>query len=101
DRWHPTVGSRRTGARNTVPRVIFDHGALVPVPSPPTRRTWAFPAPLGAQDIVTSPLTEIITISRHLRAARIESFLNTAALAEVRDPATPTPTATDDRGRSD
>ena len=100
DHWHPTVGSRRTGARNTAPRVIFDHGALAPVPTPPNRRTWSFPAPLGAQDIVTAPLTEIITISRHLRATRIESFLNTASLAEVRDPATPTPTATDARGRS-
>jgi hypothetical protein len=80
--------------------MIFDRGALVPVPSPPTRRAWPFPAPLGAQDIVTAPLTEIITISRHLRATRIESFLNTTSLAEVRDPSTPTPTAVDARGRS-
>lgn len=100
DHWHPTAGSRDTGKRNTAPRVIFDHGAFVPVASPPTRRAWSFPAPLGTQDIITTPLTEIITIAHHLRATRIEAFLNATSLAEIRDPSTPTPTATDDRGRS-
>lgn len=100
DHWHPTTGSRRTGARNTAPRVILDGGALVAVPAPPPRRAWSFPAPLGDQDVVITPLTEIITISRHLRAPRVASYLDASSLAEVRDPATPTPTAADASGRS-
>lgn len=46
------------------------------------------------------PLSEIIAIYKHLPATGVQSFMNTAPLRDLRNPETPPPTATDDRGRS-
>lgn len=100
DSWHPTEGTRRTGQRNTLRRLIVDNHALAPLPDPAPRRSHAFPAPFGTQDVVMLPLTEVITIARHLRAAHIASYMNLAPLADLRDASTPAPVAADDRGRS-
>lgn len=43
DRWWPTAGTRATGARNTVPRLILHDGHLAPLPSPAPTGTWAYP----------------------------------------------------------
>src|SRR5262249_17535237 len=61
---------------------------------------WAFSPPLGRQPMVELPFSEIITLSHHLKAGAIRSLLNRSALADVRDAATPPPTAADDSGRS-
>lgn len=46
------------------------------------------------------PLSEIITISRHIAARRVESFMNDAPLEDLRRADTPPPASTDARGRS-
>ena len=46
------------------------------------------------------PLSEIITISRHIAATRIESFMNEAPLKDLDRAETPPPTAADKHGRS-
>lgn len=98
DRWQPTLGTRKTGERNNVPRVVVREGRLQPLV--PSSASWEFPEPFGAQAMTAVPFTEVITIARHLRAREVSTYLNTASLAELRDPATPAPTAVDDRGRS-
>lgn len=100
DSWHPTAGTRVTGARNTERRVIVSDHQLVPLadPAPPT--TWPFPPPFGAQEVVALPLSEIVTIAGHLHAAEVCSYMNRAPLADLRNPATPPPSPTDPRGRS-
>ncbi|HEY2294168.1 MAG TPA: saccharopine dehydrogenase NADP-binding domain-containing protein [Thermoanaerobaculia bacterium] len=100
DSWHPTQGTRETGRRNTARRLIGDQGKLVPLPDPPPRRHWTFPDPFGPQDVLAVPLTEIVLISRHIRAGKIISFMNQKPLADLRDPATSAPVAVDERGRS-
>ena len=100
DRWWPTAGTRATGRRNTATRLLVDGGRLVPVPSPAPARDWDFPPPLDRQAVTGMPFTEIITMSRHLRAARIDSYLTSAALDDIRNPATPAPRAVDEDGRS-
>ena len=50
--------------------------------------------------MVAVPLAETITISHHLRTPEIWVFMNLAPLADLRDPATPPPVATDESGRS-
>ncbi|WP_121252150.1 hypothetical protein [Nocardioides ferulae] len=40
-------------------------------------------------------------MARHLDVGELRSWLSTAPLADLRDPATPAPTATDERGRSE
>src|SRR5262249_25545940 len=56
--------------------------------------------PFAVQPVVAVPLSEIITISRHIEARSITSFMNVAPLRDLRDANTPPPRASDSRGRS-
>jgi hypothetical protein len=100
DRWWPTEGTRNTGRRNTATRLVVDGGRLAPAPSPAPRRDWEFPPPLERQTVAGTPFAEIITIARHLAASRIDTYLATVALEDIRNPATPAPRAIDETGRS-
>jgi short subunit dehydrogenase-like uncharacterized protein len=100
DYWHPTAGTRRTGERNTARRVIVSDGRLAPTPAPTTQRCWDFSPPFGVLSVTSVPLSEIITISKHIRASRIESFMNEAPLNDLRNSTTPPPQSVDAIGRS-
>jgi short subunit dehydrogenase-like uncharacterized protein len=102
DSWHPTRGTRLTGERNTAPRLVVSGGELVPAESAPPSglERWEFPAPFGAQEVVSLPLSEIVTIAHHLRAEEIRSFMNTRPLEDLHSPETPEPEAADASGRS-
>jgi hypothetical protein len=100
DRWHPTKGTRLTGARNTARRLIVQDGLLQAIPDPPPTASWTFPAPFGEQGVSMLPLSETIALFYHLRPTKIESWIDQAALRDVHDPATPAPEASDERGRS-
>ncbi len=100
DSWHPTAGTRITGARNTAKRLVQRGGKLTPMETPPLQGHWSFPAPLGRQDILMLPFSETITLSHHLNAATIESWINLAPLRDLRDQSTPAPQASDESGRS-
>lgn len=101
DSWRPTLGTRLTGERNHFTRQVVSGGRLQPLADPPPRRDWDFAPPFGTQEVVALPLAETITISRHLKAVEVHSFMNLAPLADLRDPKTPPPAAADDSGRSD
>jgi hypothetical protein len=100
DRWWPTDGTRATGARNTAIRQVIRDGVLAPLANPAPSGTWSYPEPLGDQSVVQLPFSEVITIDRHLDVGELRSYLNTAALDDLRDAATPPPSAADERGRS-
>jgi Saccharopine dehydrogenase NADP binding domain len=100
DRWWPTAGTRTTGARNTATRQVIRDGVLAPLPDPAPTGTWSYPQPLGDQPVVQLPFSEVLTISRHLRVGELTSYLNSSALAHLRDESTPPPTAVDETGRS-
>ena len=100
DHWWPTKGTRKTGERNRVPRVVLENGSLVPMAHSATKTAWTFDPPHGLQDMEESPLSEIITISRHLLVRNLHTYLNVASLGELLDTATPGPTAIDSQGRS-
>jgi Saccharopine dehydrogenase NADP binding domain len=100
DRWWPTEGTRNTGRRNTATRLVVDGGRLVPVPSPAPQREWEFRRPLERQTVAGIPFAEIITMAHHLAASRIDTYLATVALEDIRNPATPAPHAIDETGRS-
>jgi hypothetical protein len=59
-----------------------------------------FPDPFGPQQVVGNPFSEIITMDTHLRATEIHSFITSASVQDLRDPATPAPEAIDETGRS-
>lgn len=100
DRWWPTEGTRKTGERNKVPRVVVTNGRLAPLVPSAEVPDWAFSAPLGHQAMIELPFSEIITLAHHLKVDEIRSLLNRSALADIRDASTPPPTAADDSGRS-
>jgi short subunit dehydrogenase-like uncharacterized protein len=99
DSWWPTDGTRRTGERNTLQRVVFSEGRLTPLQSPLTR-SWGFPEPFGPQDVLEVPLTETVLIARHLPVREVRNFINQTPLRDLDNPATPGPVAVDERGRS-
>jgi len=100
DRWWPTEGTRKTGARNTVPRVVVTNGRLAPLVPSAEVPDWVFSAALGNQAMIELPFSEIITLAHHLKADAIRSLLNRSALDDIRDASTPQPCAVDDSGRS-
>src|SRR5262249_59755332 len=100
DSWQPTLGTRLTGKRNTARRLVMSNNKLEFLADPPPTTVWDFPPPFGKQDVVCLTFSEIITISTHLQAAEIHSYINLVPLRDVRDPDTPTPEAVDKSGRS-
>lgn len=100
DRWWPTEGTRLTGARNQVPRMVVEDGRLAPLPLPAAESTWTFGAPHGTQPVVALPFSEVVTIAHHLPLRRLRSLLTRNALADIRDASTPPPAASDTQGRS-
>jgi saccharopine dehydrogenase-like NADP-dependent oxidoreductase len=77
--WHPTRGTRLTGKRNHYPRLVFTNGNLRPIQNP-EQSVWNFPAPIGRKEVVAVPLSETITISKHLNVNNI----NTSFLSQLR-----------------
>jgi hypothetical protein len=100
DHWWPTAGTRKTGARNQVPRVVVENGRFAPLKPSAEGVDWAFSPPLGCQSMVELPFSEVITLAHHLKAGGIRSLINRAALDDLRDATTPPPTAVDGSGRS-
>lgn len=100
DRWWPTHGTRETGERNKLPRLVVKQGRLAPLVPAAEPQDWRFGAPLGRLPMVELPFSEIITLSHHLEIGAIRSLLNRSALEDIRDATTPPPTAVDDSGRS-
>jgi hypothetical protein len=100
DHWHPTQGTRETGRRNTARRLVIANGALTPVARAAPVRQWRFPEPFGMQEVVAVPLSEIVTIGRHIAVGAVCSYMNAAPLRDLEDPRTPPPSASDASGRS-
>ncbi len=100
DSWRPTQGTRITGQRNTAQRLVIEDGKLAPLEQPAPQMNWDFPEPFGCQDVTLVPFSEVPVIARHLRVARLRTYLNNAPLRDLRDSTTPPPVATDERGRS-
>ena len=98
DSWHPTDGTRETGARNTAPRLVVRGGELVPVPVPPPTASWDFPEPLGHQPVTCVALSEIVLVARHIPVSRMTSYMNLAPLDDLHGDRSPE--AVDERGRS-
>jgi hypothetical protein len=100
DGWHPTRGTRLTGERNHYPRTYIEQGRSRTVPDPAPARETDFPAPFGRLETVLLPLSEAVVVPHHIACRNLHSWMNLAPLRDLRDPATPSPVAADDSGRS-
>jgi short subunit dehydrogenase-like uncharacterized protein len=93
DSWRPTQGTRTTGQRNTARRMVIEDGKLAPLAQPAPQSFWDFPEPFARQDVTEVPFSEVPVIARHLRVARLRTYLNNAPLRDLRDTTTPPPPA--------
>jgi short subunit dehydrogenase-like uncharacterized protein len=100
DSWHPTLGTRITGYRNTAPRLMIADARLAPIPQPAPETSWEFPEPFGPLEVIELSFSEVVLIAQHLRTSRLHSYINDRPLRDLRDPSTPPPQAADESGRS-
>ncbi len=100
DGWHPTRGTRLTGDRNHYPRTCIEDGQVRTLPVPAPMRETDFPPPFSRQESVLLTLSEATLVPHHIACRNLHSWMNLAPLRELRDPATPAPTAADASGRS-
>jgi short subunit dehydrogenase-like uncharacterized protein len=99
DSWHPTKGTRLTGDRNHYKRLTFKDHRLQELESSPSKE-WDFKNPIGIKEIVALPLSEIITISRHLNVNTVNTYLSQNSLTDLRNNDTPEPKPIDEKNRS-
>jgi hypothetical protein len=100
DSWLPTLGTRLTGQRNTSRRLIFSNHTLQFISDLPPTRSWNFDKPFGSQPVQSFPLSEIITISKHLRVGEIHTYIYLTPINDIHDSQTPPPQPADESGRS-
>jgi short subunit dehydrogenase-like uncharacterized protein len=105
DSWKPTLGTRATGRvskqRRAGARIVFSNHRMELRREAPPIVEWSFPAPFGKQVVQAEYTTaDILTISRHLRASEIRTYMTLAPLEDLSDPDVPAPVAADESGRS-
>ncbi|MFI6985331.1 saccharopine dehydrogenase family protein [Embleya sp. NPDC050154] len=100
DSWLPTQGTRLTGESNAGHHLVYTGGRLSPFSYSTEVSDWEFPAPFGKQRTNEFATADQVTIPRHLRTPEVRAVMNLAPLEDIRHPATPEPSAADDRGRS-
>jgi len=99
DSWHPTKGTRLTGDRNHYKRLTFKDNRLIELePTPP--KEWNFNNPIGNKEVVSLPLSEIITISNHLNVNTVNTYLSQNSLNDLRNSSTSEPKPIDEKNRS-
>jgi short subunit dehydrogenase-like uncharacterized protein len=97
--WRPTKGTKLTGQRNHFTKVEWVEGKLEPItPSSPFEKE--FPHPIGTQAMIAVPLSEIITLSRHLNVQNIKTYINKNAIDDLRAEATEGPNTINTKNRS-
>jgi len=99
DSWHPTNGTRLTGQRNHYQRFELVNGQLQPLETS-NLVNWNFPSPIDTKEMIAIPLSEIITIAKHLNVKNIKTFVSKNAIDDIRSEDTPEPKPVDKKNRS-
>jgi hypothetical protein len=105
DGWHPTEGTRASGAvsreRRGGARVVYRDGRLDYRHDETTVFAWPFPEPLGTRSVVGEfTMADVVTIPSHLAIPDVRTHMTTEAARDVVAPDSPSPAAVDERGRS-
>jgi hypothetical protein len=105
DRWRPTSGTRVAGQvsrqRRDGRRIVFSDGRFEYRTDGAPVLEWTFPPPLGTQPVIGEfTMADTLTISRHLPAPQIRSYMTRAAVDDLSGPDVSPPEAVDESGRS-
>lgn len=105
DSWLPTAGTLLAGQvsrqRRDGRRLVFGGGKLTYATGTAPAAEWTFPPPLGKQPVIAEfTMADTVTISHHIRAPEIRSYMTLAAVKDLTTPNQVAPTASDGSGRS-
>ncbi|MQS03886.1 NAD(P)H-binding protein [Streptomyces sp. OF1] len=104
--WHPTAGTRLSGAvsreRRGDVRLRYRGGRWERRADAAPALRWTFPEPVGPRDVIGEfTMADVVTVAQHLSIADVTTYMTVEAVRDVAAPGTPAPTATDPGGRSD
>ncbi|MCO5972622.1 saccharopine dehydrogenase family protein [Actinoallomurus soli] len=103
--WHPTAGTRASGAvsrqRRDGRRVRYANGRLEYRQDEPPTLEWPFPGPMGPRTVIGEfTMADAVTVPHHLPIPDVRTYMTVEAARDLSDPDTPAPAPVDARGRS-
>ncbi|MFF7813700.1 saccharopine dehydrogenase family protein [Streptomyces sp. NPDC007945] len=104
--WHPTAGTRLSGAvsraRRGDHRLRYSGGRWERRADAAPTLEWAFPEPLGPRPVIGEfTMADVVTVAQHLSIPEVTTYMSVEAARDVTAPHTPAPAAADELGRSD
>ncbi|MEU8434156.1 saccharopine dehydrogenase NADP-binding domain-containing protein [Streptomyces sp. NPDC029216] len=104
--WHPTAGTRLSGAvsreRRGDVRLRYRGGQWERRADAAPTLEWAFPEPVGPREVIGEfTMADVVTVPHHLPIPDVTTYMTAEAVRDIAAPQTPAPTATDENGRSD
>uniref|UniRef100_A0AAU2V5T3 Saccharopine dehydrogenase NADP-binding domain-containing protein n=1 Tax=Streptomyces sp. NBC_00003 TaxID=2903608 RepID=A0AAU2V5T3_9ACTN len=104
--WHPTAGTRLSGAvsreRRGDHRLRYSGGQWEHRTDQAPTLEWAFPDPMGPRQVIGEfTMADVVTVPQHLSIPDVTTYMTTDAVRDIAAPHTPAPAATDPSGRSD
>ncbi|TQF02533.1 saccharopine dehydrogenase [Kitasatospora acidiphila] len=103
--WHPTAGTRGSGAvsreRRGGGRPVYTKGQLRYRHDAPPTLEWSFPEPVGPRSVIGEfTMADVVTVPSHLAIPEVRTYMTVEAAKDVVAPETPAPAAVDAHGRS-
>ncbi|MEU9992465.1 saccharopine dehydrogenase NADP-binding domain-containing protein [Streptomyces sp. NPDC048045] len=103
--WHPTAGTRLSGAvsrkRRGNCRLRYTGGRWEHRTDAPPTLQWSFPEPTGPRPVVGEfTMADVVTVPSHLSIPDVTTYMTADAARDVTSPDTPAPAAADESGRS-
>ncbi|MCG0064975.1 saccharopine dehydrogenase NADP-binding domain-containing protein [Streptomyces tricolor] len=104
--WHPTAGTRLSGAvsrqRRGERRMRFTNGQWEYRADAPPALEWRFPEPMGLRPVIGEfTMADVVTVPSHLSIPDVTTYMTVEAVRDVASPDTPAPAPADAQGRSD
>ncbi|MFJ6635343.1 saccharopine dehydrogenase family protein [Streptomyces sp. NPDC091376] len=104
--WHPTAGTRLSGAvsreRRGASRLRFSGGQWERRTDEAPTLEWRFPDPMGPRPVIGEfTMADVVTVPQHLSIPDVTTYMTAEAVRDVAATHTPAPTAADKSGRSD
>ncbi|MGC5008609.1 saccharopine dehydrogenase family protein [Streptomyces sp. DT203] len=104
--WHPTVGTRLSGAvsreRRGANRLRYSGGQWEHRTDDAPTLEWSFPDPMGPRPVIGEfTMADVVTVPQHLSIPDVTTYMTAEAARDVAVPHAPAPTAADESGRSD
>ncbi|MFJ5866307.1 saccharopine dehydrogenase family protein [Streptomyces parvus] len=104
--WHPTAGTRLSGAvsreRRGDHRLRYRGGRWERRADAAPALEWTFPEPVGRRPVIGEfTMADVVTVPQHLVIPDVTTYMSAEAARDVASPDTQAPVAADESGRSD